>query len=600
MRAFSVSLFSAFALSLAAQTVVPVEAPIARVRLHPDEAWITRIGNVRLEQAGTFRLEVRGLPAGLRLEDLRITAKGPEGARLGDISVKPDARKFSEGSEFAKLEAQREALRQQRDALETQKEALKEELAFLRKLMDVQANDHKERTATLPAPAASILELGKSYQARLADLLLQDRKLSAYLGQVFKEEQKLKVLQAAAEAPTAKATSKASIELSITQPGSVELTIMNRTPEARWIPSYEARLDEGKKRLELVLLASVSQRTPEDWSQVRLELSTARTQQRASLPRPGGAVEIGWIPPETRQSWAPPPPPVNPSQDLIPEMAPRQLPTRDLSMAYAGGGIAGGPAAPPPPVPALESNASITFQAVGLATTFALEGAKTVPADAQPHRFRVSSQEIKPDLALVTIPRENTAVFQVIRFQPSQGFPIFPGSVLVPFAEGQRLAETRIQYPRPGQPFELCLGTFDGLRTQFDKLDSKSPFRLTKVITRRQKTADTRTEEVQEQVVTLGKERVWTLDELVTLSNSTQETQILEVFDRIVRSTSERVQIALEAKPKADEISPAPFLRRWSIRLEPGAETKIQLGLTVRGPKEGTLNGLGESGFVEE
>ncbi|MFZ1614124.1 MAG: VIT domain-containing protein, partial [Holophaga sp.] len=55
-----------------------------------------------------------------------------------------------------------------------------------------------------------------------------------------------------------------------------------------------------------------------------------------------------------------PPPPINPSQDLVPEMAPRELPTADRSMASASHlapGVAGGPAAPPS-----EPSATITLK----------------------------------------------------------------------------------------------------------------------------------------------------------------------------------------------------------------------------------------------
>ena len=51
--------------------------------------------------------------------------------------------------------------------------------------------------------------------------------------------------------------------------------------------------------------------------------------------------------PKIEQKDAPPPPPINPNQDVVPEVAPRALPTRDLSMAYAGqGGQVGGAGTP--------------------------------------------------------------------------------------------------------------------------------------------------------------------------------------------------------------------------------------------------------------
>lgn len=594
MRPAPFFLLPAVTLALAAQSVVPVEAPITRVRVHPDEAWITRTGRTRLEGRGTYRLEVRGLPSGLRLEDLRITAKGPEGSKLGDISLGIDEKRSADTIDTQKIEAQQAAFRQKRDALETQKEALKDELGFLRKLMDVQATEHREKASTAPTNPVSLLELGKSLQARLAELLLQDRKLAQELRQLSQEELRFKATTQMRESAATKILSKVSIELSSPSAGAVEITLTNRTAEARWKPSYEGRLSEDRKRLELVLLASVSQRSMEDWDQVPIELSTTRLQTSVPRPRISGAVTIGWNPPEPKLMFS-----RTTNANAVPEMVPQELPKADFSMAYAAQPAKPAPP-PPPPVPALEPVATMLLEAKGLATTFLLEGAKSIPSDAQPHRFRVASQESKATPALVCVPRESASVFQVVRFQVAPGLPFFEGATMVPFANGQRMAEVRLETPRADQPFEISLGTDQNLRAQFDKLDAKSPFRLTKTILRRQHTTEGRLEETQEQVITTGKERIWTLDELITLSNPTAESQTIEVLDRSIRATNERLKVTLEAKPKPDEVGPAPFVRRWTMRVEPNSETKLQLGLTVRGPKEGTLSGLEESGFVEE
>lgn len=63
---------------------------------------------------------------------------------------------------------------------------------------------------------------------------------------------------------------------------------------------------------------------------------------------------------------APPPPPINPNQDVVPEVAPRELPKHDLTMAYAsaqssGSGVPGGGVS----------------GAVGPATTMTVAGANT-------------------------------------------------------------------------------------------------------------------------------------------------------------------------------------------------------------------------------
>ena len=50
-----------------------LQAPLRRVRLYPDQAWMTRETTFHFHSAGAQRLRIKGLPAGLTLEDLPKT-----------------------------------------------------------------------------------------------------------------------------------------------------------------------------------------------------------------------------------------------------------------------------------------------------------------------------------------------------------------------------------------------------------------------------------------------------------------------------------------------------------------------------------------------
>lgn len=68
------------------------------------------------------------------------------------------------------------------------------------------------------------------------------------------------------------------------QPAPVELELEYHVPGAGWVPVYQLRLDGRSGAGTLVLRACVAQRTGEDWSGVRLGLSTADLLRRADLP----------------------------------------------------------------------------------------------------------------------------------------------------------------------------------------------------------------------------------------------------------------------------------------------------------------------------
>ena len=140
-------LISCLTVCLAAQGPITLKAPIQRVRLHPDEAWITRIGKTTLPEAGTHHLQLSDLPSGLRLDDLQVSAKGPTGTRLGDVTVRGEPREVTATPEWKQLEADREALRVRRDTMESQLASIRQAQACLKGRMAAHVKELEGRLA---------------------------------------------------------------------------------------------------------------------------------------------------------------------------------------------------------------------------------------------------------------------------------------------------------------------------------------------------------------------------------------------------------------------------------------------------------------------
>ncbi|MFD4660581.1 DUF4139 domain-containing protein [Kitasatospora sp. NPDC058444] len=89
-------------------------------------------------------------------------------------------------------------------------------------------------------------------------------------------------------------------DLSQDQELELELELEYGVPAARWVPAYRLSYRTGSDTAHLVLRAAVAQRTGEDWTGVRLALSTADLDRRTDLPRLA-SLRIG------RSQPAPPP-----------------------------------------------------------------------------------------------------------------------------------------------------------------------------------------------------------------------------------------------------------------------------------------------------
>ncbi|MCE1228852.1 MAG: DUF4139 domain-containing protein [Firmicutes bacterium] len=553
MRAFTLLSLSLLGLCAWAQGPVTLEAPIRSVRLHPDEAWITRVGKFRANTTGTQRFRIEGLPAKLGLDDVRVSLRGPQGTRLGDLGIGSQVLKITETPDYLALKRERNEAQDAVDLLTAEGEALAQEQLFLKNL---QASYDKElsskMTLTLPS-AEAVVTLSKGLQERLARVLSRERKRRHEWAE---RKEALDRLNEALEQKTAQRSTSpsfATVEASFSRPGDVEVELTYRNRSARWNPQYEARLSQDGKRVELVLFAAVNQNSGEDWSNVRLEITNARASRSLTLATFKGPLTLNYQDqrPLAKKAWA------SATVEVVADAA---------------------PAPPPPPTQTMQNTylqeaapeeASPMEEAQGLAATWSLEGLKDVPSDNEPHRFRVLSKELEPALALVATPRLDPTVHQVARFPIPAGIPWFPNAPVVHYAGTQRVGASPLLLPSPGKPMTFGFGPYRGVRVALERLDAK-----------------------KETVGTFTKETQWTLRERFQVSNDTDLTLNVELLDRELVSTHDRVKVLPMPESTPSQEGPRPGLRLWTLSLKPKGETEVRLSTQIRMPIEGFVPGL--------
>lgn len=286
---------------------LPVRAPIVRVRVHPDEAWVSRVAKVSLPQAGTYRVRVEGLPTGLSLDDVRASLRGAEGLRLGNVALASDPRNPTPSEPLKKLEAELKELNRQSSSLSARTMALDEARTLLEEVLAKELPG-TERALYMPATPQALLELCRRVQAEdeaMAErgrlLERESAKLSEKISRMEKALERLRNQEQAAPV-------SATVELSALAAGTVELELLTRTKEARWKPAYEVHLSADRKDLELACYAQVSQLSGEDWKGVEVEIANAQPSRNLNAPRPRPVVALGYRAPE------PPPPKSVPAQ----------------------------------------------------------------------------------------------------------------------------------------------------------------------------------------------------------------------------------------------------------------------------------------------
>ncbi|RKE21877.1 DUF4139 domain-containing protein [Streptomyces sp. TLI_171] len=235
----------------------------------PADGRVRVAGLPRLAAAGSLR--VRVLAGGARVAEARL-----EPLEL----VRTAEEKPSWERELARLGEERDRLVERQQRLD----ARIGEVAGLRPVPPQRRREDGHRRA----PADAVLALAEFVDARLA--VLQER--SVELAQQVREaEHAFDVAVARAERRSSAeqaggVESSAQAVLTVRGEGPVELEVEYAVPGAVWVPTYRLAHRRGERSAHLVLRASVAQRTGEDWSGVRLALSTA------DLARPGGLPKL--------------------------------------------------------------------------------------------------------------------------------------------------------------------------------------------------------------------------------------------------------------------------------------------------------------------
>jgi len=585
-------LFTSLALSLSAQDPITVQAPIQKVRLYPNEAWITRSGKVQLPGAGTHRILIKDLPLGLRVEDLQASARGLAGLRLGDLSVKSEVRVVKESLDWKKLEAEREALTEKREALEIELEAQKDatalEVAYLKNIQATHDKEISMRLSYTTPNVGGILELGKGIQGRMAELTKALRLRDKELRKIRQSLDRVNAEMNGRSNQNQPLPSVVQVEITSTQPGLVEVEMGYRSHLAGWRPSYEARLSEDRKQLNLLMYASVSQKTGEAWDNVRIEISNARPAMNLSLASYSSARLLSLYTQPVlvmaRESKSDDKVAVNYSSEQLFPLPVGATSSEAMSLSPGISGYGSGQ-----PIRGSQSNnamyridginvvdeqagqatATLIEEARGLTKTFLVEGSKDVPSDGEPHRFKVLAKEVEPRLVVFAAPRLDPNAFLLARFPAPEGLPLFPGSVVVRFAGNQRLGEAPLVIPPAGQSFSLGFGPYKSIRTSFRKGDPK-----------------------METLGTFSKERQWTLAERMELNNDGGEELSIEVQDRILKSGAEEVKVQEAPGFSEGSTEEIPGVRTWKFNLAPKSHKTLELPVIVKAPKDAVVAGL--------
>ncbi|MDI9889507.1 DUF4139 domain-containing protein, partial [Streptomyces sp. HNM0645] len=256
------------------------------------------------------RVRVKGLPRSLDTGSLRARVLGGSGVRVVEARLEIEAEP-APAENSGGLWREVERLRDERAAAEGRRDrqlGLIGEVEALRPVPPARRREDPHRRT----PVDAWLGLGDFVDERLTVLHARLAELEKALRDVDHEFDVAvaKLERASTEAPSAHVETAVSVVLTLSraeagaetavgaraeagdgerEPGTdaaeVEVELEYGVPGAVWVPAYRLTHRQGDGGGRLVLRASVAQRTGEDWTGVRIGLSTADLRRRTDLPR---------------------------------------------------------------------------------------------------------------------------------------------------------------------------------------------------------------------------------------------------------------------------------------------------------------------------
>jgi hypothetical protein len=343
---------------------------------------------------------------------------------------------------------------------------------------------------------------------------------------------------------------------------------------ASWRPLYDARYDSGTDSVELTCHAEVAQSTGEDWSNVKLTLSTVQP-SRGTGPE---ELEVWGLriiepvnPPDITGR------PVTSVDEMLTQVA--GVVTNAEGEIFIRGGRAGEVAyivdgAPiSDPLGGLgQSGASLHLVSRSIQMTsefvanFVIDRRESVPSGVGAVRVTVARWRLGGESSIISRPRLIPGAYRRVQVTNQEDLPLLPGRVSI-FADADFLGHTMLRRAIvPGGDFYLGFGKVKGVE-------------VTRTIVRDSRTVLSKRIRLEQ-----GYE--------ITLANHESRTSVILLEDLLPNSEDSRIRV------RSRGIRPRPTTQhdngmlQWTIELQPGQTTTVELEYWIEYPSDLSVRGL--------
>lgn len=514
---------------------------LSSVVVYPDRAVVTRQLTLQLG-VGTNAVRFEDLPPTLDVDTLQAEGAGLAGTRIIGLDVRDRELAEDRRARIVELEAQIEAAQ---DALRTQKDlaaAAELQRSFLGKLEVAAAKQ-------LSAELLFSDQAARQSQGILGVLATSVSEAQALIRQAEVEQRAVQAQLSALQRTLADVRGAAQwarrdvvVQVEADQAGEATLSVTYALRGASWTPVYDVHGKAGEPNVDVTLYAQVTQTTGEDWSGVKLSLSTARPSRGVAAP----VLAPFWIQPaQTYPSYRYEMDDSGADFESMPMMEEEQVSSKVMA------------APPPPAAPMRVQVAEVASE--GAAVRFDVPGGSDVPGDGGQRKLKVTVQSVPVTWRYEAAPRVDPAAYVSAAGSWNASWPMLPGKVSY-FSSGDFIGAAPTAGAGPGEELRFGFGQDDSVQVKLTVLEDSAglPDWMGKV-TRR---------------------RLWQ----TSVHNGRGEAVELWVRDVLPRASMAHTKVrALGDAPTELGVD---GLEAWTLSVAPGGDGSVKHGYQVRYPRK--------------
>lgn len=545
------------------KAVKTVETRISSVTVYSNQAQVTRRGTVTLT-GDEQELEIASLPATLDTDSIRAAGSGTVAVQLLGVRVENAFTTEPVAERSAQLMKQIEQVEAQKRTIQDQLVACQLQLKFVEGLSEKSvgcfSNGLAKQQISLNEAGKLLNFLGQNYKKYTTAIALYQRQQQQLNRQLQAFRKKLQQIQT--PRPLENLTVFVGIEPSGS--GEFELELSYVVHQASWMPLYDLRINIASKEINLNYLAEVNQKSGENWTDVKLSLSTAKP-GLGTLPPKLDPWYIDLFSPSFPRSRNL----AGPSPEMSQKAAPLHPYAAEIAEEESSEAFFSTYRTPAGAVQtAIEAQAvTASVSREGGVVAFEVGGNNNIPSDGSPHKITVFQENYPCRFEYIAIPRlVSFAYLQAVVTNPATGATLLPGKANI-FRDNTFVGTTQLDNIAPNQEFKLNLGIDEGLKIERHLVERQVEKKL------------------------IGNQRRTSYAYRLSIANLREIPTTLILREQLPVSRNEQIKVRLtltNPKIQAGEMG----LLEWSIELGPQAQQEVYYQFVVEHPPELMVTGL--------